>query len=178
MTVDRDCRQKETHRTFVALALKNFFPPLQTFPHGLTLKSPELFFKRQPLCLPVCARAGAYHKALEAVGGDAQVLAVQSYFWAMSRREMERKGKKSWRWIQSEWGDPEEGKRLPSSESASPATSSAPACVEGIGRNSPVEKHKPTRTPYYSSLPFFHTKAHSFWTLPPRGMGLNIFGLQ
>lgn len=51
-------------------------------------------------------------------------------------------------------GDPEEGERSASSESASAATSSAPARVEGCGRHSPVEKLKPTSTPYYSSASF------------------------
>lgn len=77
----------------------NFLSP--NFLPRFDIKSPELFFKQQPPCLPVCARAGAYHKA---VRGDEQVLAVQSYFWPTSRREMERKGSKSWRRIQSQWG--------------------------------------------------------------------------
>lgn len=156
-----------------ALALKSFLSPLQTSPNGLTLKALN-FFSKSSHCVCLRVHVPAHHKA---VGGGAQVSAAPSYFWPTSRREMERKGERKLA-VDSKrvgGGDPEEGKRLLSSESASPATSSAPACVGGMERYSPVEKHEPTRTPYYSSASFI---AHSFWTLPPHWIGLKTFGLQ
>lgn len=59
-----------------------FPPPLSKLRPRFDIKSPELFFKRQPLRLPACARAAAYQKAVGAVGGDAQVFGGAELFLA------------------------------------------------------------------------------------------------